>query len=324
VTDYDAPYWLVGYVDLGPRVPWSGEVVPLDVPPVPVDIPVAGPVLHFIGEGEHAVWNDVWGFIKHTATKTVPDIISIEEHVAQFVSNKIESWVGASLQATASFVNDLADYTAATGAAIIGDVAYIWTSLQHAIDYLDGAVYAILADVVGIDNIVIPGLESEIKRLGIDVWNLVGHAVDGVESWAIDNIRDPLTAEIEREIASVRTDVWNLTGAWVDELTSQINAERLARLAALGAVAAAVAEATTWINDCGEPMCQQLGPKTDLGKFLKGLKVAEWLAILAYLASLDEAKIESLLRTVAAGAEGVFDELGAVFGGAGTIRDVLP
>jgi hypothetical protein len=136
---------------------------------------------------------------------------------------------------------------------------------------------------------------------------LVGGAVTGVESWAIDNIYGPLDAKIEREIAGVRTDVWNLTGAWADRLLGDIDAEALRRAAAIAAVAAGVAAIAKWIDDCGEPMCQNLGPKTDLGKLLKGLKVAAEVAALGALLQMDANDLARLIHALTA-------RLGAVVG----------
>jgi len=57
------------------------------------------------------------------------------------------------------------------------------------------------------------------------------------------------------------------------------------------------------IDTCVIPMCDTMGPKTDLGKLLKGLKVAKWLAIFAALETIDVKDLEALALAVA-GTEG--------------------
>jgi hypothetical protein len=102
-----------------------------------------------------------------------------------------------------------------------------------------------------------------------------------------------------------------------------VHSETLARLAAVGALAASITTALTWIEECGAPMCESFGPKTDLGKFLKLLNVAADAALLAELASLDCAGIEKLLAGLVKVSGGVIDDLDAMFTGTETLGGVL-
>lgn len=302
VDPLDVPYWIVEHPPAVAIVPWSGEFVPPDAVPVdiPPDIPIAGPVIQYVGNAEHAVWDDVWGFVKGAARQAIPDILAVADQAAQWAVKTAETYTGELLSSFAGFVNDAVNYTHDLGASIVGDISYIWGDLQGAIDYLDGAVYTILADVVGIDARIADEIIPDIYHVAIDTEQAIAGAVDGVETWAIDNIYTPLDALVRQVETAI--PVW-AEGAYVDAKAyadDLVHSETAKIAAAVAAAVAAAAVATTWIDDCGEPMCQTLGPKTDLGKLFKALQLAGDAALLAELAGMNEADLVALVRTLAA------------------------
>ena len=313
MIDLEAPYWTIPSFDGLVIVPVSGEVIPIDVPPVPVDVPVAGPVLHFIGEGEHAVWNDVWGWIKGASKSFADEIVTVEQQIGTAVVNVVEGYVGNELKAFSGFINRAFDY-ANTGL----DAINFWTA--DALSTVFGDVQGITQGLVDLENIVnaiethvIPGIFADLLGQIEGVYaDLVG-GIDLVKTWAIDNIRTPLDAEIRGVEAAI--PVWAegaLTDAkaYADQL---VHSEAVQRAAAIAGIAASVAAITTWIDDCGEPMCQVQGPKTDLGKLFKALQLAADAALLAELASMNETELIALIQSIAARTGAAIDFVNAEF-----------
>lgn len=291
-----------------PGIP-GPTIGPISIPSIPTSIPVVGPAIEFIGNAEHAVWDNVWGWVKGAAQIELSDVIDVADIFVDKAVRITEEYVGKQLAALSGFINDAFDFASAVGSTVADDAWQTSLWLWEDIKYLDAAAYTILADVVGIEGHAIPDIIKRLLTLETNTWGLVGGAVAGVEAWAIDNIYGPLDAKIEREIAGVRTDVWNLTGAWVDNLLDDINAEALKRAAAIAGVTAAVAAVSAWVVDCGEPMCQTLGPKTDLGKLLKGLKLATELAALTALLEMDEGDLADLIHSITARMAAILDDV---------------
>lgn len=284
-------------------------VGPVSLPSIPSSVPIVGPAIEFIGNAEHAVWDNVWGWVKGASQIKLSDVLGTADIFISQAVQITETYVGEQLAALSGFINDAFDFATAIGSTVADDAFQTSLWLWEDIKYLDAAAYTILAEVVGIEGHAIPDIIKRLLTLETNTWGLVGGAVAGVEAWAIDNIYGPLDAKIEREIAGVRTDVWNLTGAWVDNLLDDINAEALKRAAAIAGVVAAVAAVTAWIEDCGEPMCQNIGPKTDLGKILKGLRVATELAALTALLEMDEGDLANLIQSLTSRMAAIVDDV---------------
>jgi hypothetical protein len=282
-----------------------------DVPYIPVDdpwtgtgpkfpFPPPGPILKFVTQAPQVVWDDVSGAITaiwDQGTQDLKGIINFDFNTLHFF---VEQALRAERIGWTSFVTYLQDWVARMSAEA-SDALHLLATTTQAIeislyDFIANEVAMleakILADVVGIDVAV-----------GQDILN-VEHSIDqkitGVEAWAIDNIYSPLLQRVDQ--LGIRT-LDGLVGV-LDEAEAYartlVNEETLKRIAALAGLASAVAAITTWIDDCGEPMCQQLGPKTDLGKLLKGLNLAADTLLLAELSTMTEAQLVGLINTLAA------------------------
>lgn len=299
------------------RAVWMVGDVPIpviEVPPeIPLSIPVAGPVIKFIGEGEHAIWDNVFGWVKHTAGNLASDIKSIETTVANAVLNTVETWVGQTIQALSGFINQAFDFTAEIGYDLFSGAVDLAGYTFDEIDGLWSEVLDILANVAGIDNIVIPGLEGLIQELANATGNLVDEAVRGLQRWAIDNIYHPLLVDLVQTAGWLETDIHDGLTRVLAEAEALVHSEAVARAAAIAGVAAAAAAITSWVDDCGEPMCQVIGPKTDLGKWLKALSLAESAALLAELANAKESDVENAVRGIAAMSTGIVDQINTMF-----------
>jgi hypothetical protein len=313
----DVPWWLVAPPPDTPPLPWSGEVVPIDVPPVPVDVPIAGPVIHFIGEGEHAIWDNVWSWVKGTARTVASDVIAIENDILHAAIKVAEAYTGSLLEGLSGFINDTFSYAESGLQLINGYATDALSILFQDVFGIDRAIADLRAIVGAIDNVVIPGVFSELLGDIEGVYaDLVG-GIDLVKSWAIDTIYTPLDAEIraaERAIPVWAEGALTDAKAYADDL---VHSEALKRAAAIAGIAAAVASIATWVEECGDPMCQTIGPKTDLGKLLKGLALAGDVALFAELANLDEQGLADLLASIGARAAALAGEFESNFASGG-------
>lgn len=281
------------------------------------DIPAPGNPIPVIVHGAEYAWDDVSGWAKgafdtvtgwfDSAASVAADDVRAVVHSAMdtvqtawssFIS-ELEGWIVEGIDAVTQSVTDLGNFTIAAAQAV-------WNVSAA---YTDAVAQWILADVTGIEG-RLSGLEHLIEDTAIGT-------IDLLETWAIDNIYHPLLTDIGR----VEADVWD-AARWVSAEAEAyardlVDSEAFRRALAIAGVAAAVGAITTWVEECGDPMCQTIGPKTDLGKILKGLQFAADLALITELANMDEAKLAALLRTIAAKAGALVSEFetGFVQGG---------
>lgn len=279
-------------------------VIPIDeVPPVITGVPnpnatgpltklpTPGDLIEYTGRGAAAVWGDVWGWVKGESSAAANTLGKLEANVASAVLNVVETYVGTALAAMSGFIDDLGATLDFVSSLTFDAINLVAIEAEDAITYLDRVVYGLLTEVVGIEGHVIPDILQRLLDLGTATETFIHIGVAQAEQWAIDNIYDPLTAEIWRVGVQAEVDIHDGLTQVLDEAKSYADAKTAAIAAAVAAAAAAAAVATEWIDDCGEPMCETIGPKTDLGKLLKGLALAATLADLADLLSLTEPEL---------------------------------
>lgn len=295
----DAPWWLHEPPASMP-LPWSGEVIPIEeAPPIPPSVPIAGPVIQFVGEGEHAVWNDVFNWVKGSALPAAKTLLSWEASAGQAILNTIESYVGAQMQALSGFVNDAFSY-AETLAEFGEDYASFGLNLlDTAVGTISIDVYTLLEDVAGIDRTIADTILPGIYNTIVGSAQATDRAITDVEAWGIDNIYTPLDAKIWGVGVQAEVDIQDGLTRVLDEARAYADARLADIAAAVAAATAAAAVAISWIDDCGEPMCEVQGPKTDLGKLFKGLQLALDAALFADLASANENDVADAITRIA-------------------------
>lgn len=295
--------WMAGDVPIPfpeppPPPPWAPTSD--GPPPIPTPtIPHIGNPIPYVVHGAEAAWSDVSGWVSdawHGITgffsggftmgwdevKSLVDVALQYEQTAwaSFVST-LESWVNE----TTSFLEDA--ISAAEGLAISISID-VWMELQTAIDNLGAAVIG-----------AVYGIDQALARQWWDTVQAIDNAEANLRTWAIDNIYHPLLQDVWNTISVLDTEIKADVRALEREIAG-LDVGDIAGLAArLGALAAAVAAVTTWVEDCGAPMCEQMGPKTDWSKLLKVLNVAGMLALLTSIGGLTEAELEQLAANVA-------------------------
>lgn len=279
-----------------PAVPVTmiGDVpIPVDVPlPLPpISLPDPGPIITFIGKGEHAVWDNVWDWVKNKAAPAAGHVIQGEIGLGQDIINAVESYGGHLLQSVSGFINQAYDFASMLANDVNTFAIDVAIGLSQQIQSIDGEIGGIIDEIYSIDQIIVPGLEGEIKQLGIDALTWTAIAADGVKSWAIDHISDPLAALIEGVNADIRADVHDGLTRVLSEAESFTNRKVATLAAEVASLAVAVDAVTTFVDNCGEPMCQTMGPNTPLGKLLKGLALAANAALLAAVLDMNEQEL---------------------------------
>jgi hypothetical protein len=157
---------------------------------------------------------------------------------------------------------------------------------------------------------------------------------DGVAAlnrqWAMDTIFTPLTDRIGQvETAGRIADVQ--VAAMIPPEAQKIAS---ATVAPVAAEVATLAPALTFVEgglktlqdqatNCLNDMCKTMGPGSALGKFLKALDLLGSAALLAELATLDGAGIENLLKGLASLAQGITNDIEALFTGGENVGQLL-
>ncbi|HET9247707.1 MAG TPA: hypothetical protein VFO15_18025 [Xanthobacteraceae bacterium] len=253
----------------------------------------------YVVHGAEAAWSDVASWVSDrwhnllsigasVATVTFSDvqnIVDVAIHTEQtawasFVST-LESWINV----TTSFLEDAINAAEGFTLSVAIDV---WMELQTDVQALFNAI---VGEVYGIDQ--------ALARQWWDTVQAIDNAEANLKSWAIDNIYNPLLQDVWRAIELEQTDIANVERWFQTELDNLNLRELPGILAKLGVIAAAITAVQSWVDDCGEPMCEQMGPKTDWSKLLKVLNVAGMLALLTSVGALTEPQLEQLAATVA-------------------------
>lgn len=140
-----------------------------------------------------------------------------------------------------------------------------------------------------------------------DAKSLDLRVIQNVETWVRTDVANPVLREIAKvdgKIDSLSDSLGRLIKTAADEIVGAKIAGILATLAALGTT---VAGLTAEMAECVEPMCETMGPRTDLGKLLSKLSVLKWAAILAALEATSVKDLEHLAEAVG-GTEGKIGE----------------
>jgi hypothetical protein len=290
----------------------------------PPEIPIVT-----IGRGLGWTWDHLWNWTKAHARDAISWADITADPAGQKIISFVENYVGASQHAMATIVNNLSDfaYDTANQAAH----AFDWT-FQH-ISWLEGlmndVVGGLAADLNDLIHLNLPGLvddlANQIHALRADTFN----ALAQVPAWAIDNIFDPLHDEIGRVNENIRRDVHGAVDAVradLADLARQTGADIGALLnnmeLVVGPLALAVGELQRFKDECAEPMCQTMGPKTDLGKLLKAIQAAGILALLLEVGNMTEADVENRIREIAGDLGHIVSTFDGVFvGGGGSLID---
>ena len=293
------PVWMAGDVPIPfpeppPIAPPTEGPPPIPAPPIPH---IGNPVPYVV-HGAEAAWSDVaswvssaWhgltGFLSGGFTlgwdevKNLVDIALQYEQTAwaSFVST-LESWINESV----SFLEGAIADVQSLGIVLTLDLYY------ELVDTIHNVEVALWDSVVGIDQ--------ALARQWWDTVQAIDNAEANLRTWAIDNIYNPLLQDVWNTVRWAEDTINADVRALEDEIAHINTSEIPGILAKLGVIAAAITAVESWVTDCGEPLCEQMGPKTDWSKLLKVLNVAGMLALLTSVGTLTEAQLEQLAAAI--------------------------
>jgi hypothetical protein len=150
-----------------------------------------------------------------------------------------------------------------------------------------------------ITNQLIPTLEMQQIQTRQYIAAVIPATTQAIESWVIRNTYIPLHQRILQEDIERHADTAQIRNTAIPTALQPLQ-HNITSVAAIATTALAAANAVkTWIDDCGAPMCDALGPKSKLGNLLKALEPL--LALLAgvEVAHLTEHDLESLADKLA-------------------------
>lgn len=173
-------------------------------------------------------------------------------------------------------------------------------------------------------QLALPNIQAQILNLKHDTAQGFQYNSAADRAWATDNIFRPLYESMFAARAQTVTDIKNES----DRLHRKVNDEQAVAHQSIRAdilpVASAVSALQQFKDECAQPMCETMGPKTDLGKALKALNTAATAALLLQLASMSRGDIENLIESITGRAGGILDVLGDLFvGGLGDLGGTL-
>lgn len=275
------------------------DAPPIAPPPLPTPtIPALHNPIPVIVHGAEYAWDDVSSWVSdrwHSLTGIFDSGISF---TWDNVKNLVDVALSAEQTAWASFIGTLENWINASVGAVDGAIWDLGTFAVGELIQVTGEIFSVADTVVGWVGAEVAGIDAQIAEQWWNTIQAIDYAGGVIEAWAIDNIAWPLMQEISTEVNRIEATIGADVAALEQEIAGLNLQEIPAILAKLGVIAAAVTAVQTWIDDCGAPMCEQMGPNTDWSKLLKVLNVAGMLALLTSFGTLTESQLEQLAATV--------------------------
>jgi hypothetical protein len=142
-------------------------------------------------------------------------------------------------------------------------------------------------------------LAATVKVVNAHIANVTKATKLDLQRWTVSQVAAPIYHKIDANMAQTVRLVGRAETVAHDDARQQIGVAVAPLLATVLAIQTQVGALQQESDECTKPMCATMGPKTDLGRLLAGLKVAKWLAILAALETIDVKDLERLAATVA-------------------------
>ncbi len=311
MTYDETPYWLID-LPRGTRIiPWSGEIdtstieeTPIEtMPPDPFGpgdgLPPADTPFVFQGTGAQAAWSDVYDAAQkdYLADPTIAGVKQPDAGYA-FTVHIGQVAIRSMLRAASGFINRAYDdatqntnLLSTITDAEIGDLVGRINRIVHVVKQMANVVN-------GLTQYAIPGLQSQIDAVWADLVNRIKFTAAYERAWVIDNVATPLLIELGKVQPKIDTAVAHEhveSQAYTDAAVAALGVNVLRGIAPLIQTVNAL---KTESETCTKPMCETMGPGTNLGNFLKGLSLLADAALFAELANLDEQRLADLLAAI--------------------------
>lgn len=281
------------------------------VPEIPIDVMPDDPFLWssempkpdtpytYTGEGVEPTWADVFSTAeKDYIRKTPTQGDQTADPFFRYAQNVGRAALGESLKAAGSFITRTYD-DLLRSVNLLDDVTdYRFTDLAGRINNVIRRVNGMSATVSAIVNYVLPLVRLELNEIKHDYPIAIQYGIALERDWELHHVFAPLYAEILKVQPAINASAAHTTQVAHDDAAAQVATLATAVGVTVAGLRTRLATLEAESDDCVKPMCQTMGPKTDLGKLLKGLALAGELAALAELANLTEAQLAAVLTSV--------------------------
>lgn len=282
------------------------------------DIPKPDTPYTYTGEGAQPSWSDVYtaaegeysGLTKPTGNATSDPFFRYAQNVGKVA-------IGEAIKATSSFINRVQE-EAIRDLNLLDQVTdYRFTDIAGRINAVIRTVNGIADEVTAIVHFVLPLVRAELDKIEHDYPVAIEYGLALERDWVLHNVFAPLYAEILKVQPAINDSIAANNVTERARVAVGIDNRLAPILATQVAVKTALATLQNESDDCVKPMCQTMGPKTNLGKLLKGLNAAADIALFAELAGMDADELAAFLRTLIGKFGAVVGDFEDFFGGGG-------
>lgn len=300
------------------------EHVAPDLRLVPDWAPQPDPYQIAPGFGIHATWGDVWNWVTKTTGDILPHGKTITDPFFEQSKQYTDTVAGQTLKALSGYIEQSAAMTVQAAQLLETSIDNVYANQLHDYQDLSTRIDAAVAYQQAIVGFIVPVIEQQIQQAEARAYTYALAGQQNAENWGLQNIFAPLQYELGTIQPKIDAGVAKAEDVAHSDAKSQVTILGAAVGAAFNPVRDAVRALQQESEDCTQPMCETMGPKTDLGKLLKGLKLAADAALLAELAGMDEAKLVALLKSIAGRASSLISLLDSTFfeGGA-TVAETI-
>lgn len=271
---------------------------PVIEPPTLSWVPVTDPFVTYSGAGVNPTWGDVYQWQQQTTHAQTPDVPQPSPISGAQVQHAIDVASGQTIKAIGGMINnavDLQTLAADVLAQRIVDTQNVIGALTDNQALTNAQLHQILDLVV---NGSLPQLWAEVNRLHAQIIGTAEGVLKVAQVWATDNIYKPLEEQLGQEKVNRIAQVDSVETGLAGNVERIVGTMGLASAAEVTRIAAQVATLAQESADCTQPMCDTMGPKTNLGKLLKALSLASEAAFIAELLAMNESDLVAFLQTV--------------------------
>lgn len=309
------------------------EAPPLEMPDDPfmpsTDVPKPDTPFTYTGAGAQPTWGDVYDAAqKEFATSTATAGDQTADPFFKYAQSVGKAAIGESIKATSSFINYVQG-EAIKNLNLLSDVTnYEFRDIAGRISDIAHRVNKIAATVTAIVDYVLPLVRQELNQIEHDYPIAIEYGLTLERNWTLEHVFAPLYAEILKVQPAIDQSAAHVTQVAHADTQTQVATLAAAVGVTVTGIRTQLATLQAESDDCVKPMCQTMGPNTNLGKFLKGLQLAADAALLADLANAKESDVADAITRIAQHAAAIVGtfERDFITGGstlAGTITDEL-
>lgn len=286
------------------------EAPPIEMPLDPfmpsTDIPKPDTPYTYTGEGAQPTWSDVYdGALKEYTNATPTHGDETADPFFRYAQNVGKIALGESIKATSSFINRVQSEMVDNVNLLSDIIGYEFADIANRIATVAHRVNKIAATVTAVVDYVLPLVRAELDKIQHDYPIAIEYGLALERDWVLHHVFAPLYAEILKVQPAINQSAAHTTQVAHDDAKAQVATLAAAVGVVVTSLRAQLSTLQAESDECVKPMCQTMGPNTNLGKLLKGLQLAADAALLADLAGANADDVADVITRVAQHAVGV-------------------